>query len=62
VTLGDRLLTYRLVAGLTQEELAARVGAVRIPVYFYEKGWFRPSGRALRRLAGVQGPGLLGGG
>jgi transcriptional regulator with XRE-family HTH domain len=59
VTLGQRLVTYRLVAGLTQAELAVRVGVRFGLVSAYERGERRPEARVLRRLAKVLGPGLL---
>jgi transcriptional regulator with XRE-family HTH domain len=58
-TVADRLLAYRVSAGLTQEGLAARAGTTRDIVSAYERGWRRPRPEVLRRLAEVLGPGLL---
>jgi transcriptional regulator with XRE-family HTH domain len=59
VTLGQRLLTCRLAAGLTQAELAARAGIGRNTLSAFERGERRPGRRVLRRLAKVLGPGVL---
>jgi transcriptional regulator with XRE-family HTH domain len=59
VTLGERILTYRLAAGLTRVDLALRVGVRFDLVGRFERGQRRPDKRVLRRLAKVLGPGLL---
>jgi transcriptional regulator with XRE-family HTH domain len=58
VTLGERLLSWRLAAGLTQEEVAARGGVAVATVKGYERGRHRPGERVLRQLVEVLGPGV----
>ncbi len=42
-TVGNRLKTYRLEAGLTQEEVAKAIGVTRQTVIAMEKGNYVPS-------------------
>lgn len=46
---------HRLLADLTQEELAARVGVTRQTIYSVEKGRYNPSVGLALRLAAVFG-------
>jgi transcriptional regulator with XRE-family HTH domain len=55
----ERLRALRLAAGLTQEELAARVGRTHATVSDYERGRRRPRPDLLAALARVLGPGVL---
>jgi transcriptional regulator with XRE-family HTH domain len=55
----ERLRAYRLAAGLTQRELAARGGVSTSAVSLYERGRGRPGPGSLAALARVLGPGLL---
>lgn len=48
---GDRLRRVREAAGLTQTELAERVGAGTNQIYRYEKGETDPSAEVLAALA-----------
>lgn len=59
VGLADRLLSLRLAAGLTQAELARRVGLRRDRVTRLESGRWAPGPAELARLALVLGPGLI---
>jgi transcriptional regulator with XRE-family HTH domain len=56
--LADRLLSLRLAAGLTQAEVARRVGLRRDRVARLESGRWTPGPAELIRLALVLGPGL----
>jgi ribosome-binding protein aMBF1 (putative translation factor) len=58
-TLADRLLAHRLAAGLTQKELAARVGTTKNVISGYELELYRARPAKLRRLAKVLGAGVL---
>jgi transcriptional regulator with XRE-family HTH domain len=51
----DRLRRARVEAGLTQEELAIRVGASVFSIGKYERGERSPRGPMLRRIAKVTG-------
>jgi transcriptional regulator with XRE-family HTH domain len=62
VPFGERLRTHRLIAGLTQEELATCVGVAELTISLYERGMRRPSADTLGQLAVVLGDGLLDGG
>jgi DNA-binding XRE family transcriptional regulator len=57
-TFGQRLLTYRVAAKLTQAELAAHVGMQRGTVNPWEKDRRRPTARTMAKLICVLGPGL----
>ncbi len=52
---GDCLSECRHGAGLTQEQLASRLGVGRIQVSFYETGHRNPSPPRLQALADVRG-------
>jgi DNA-binding XRE family transcriptional regulator len=56
----QRLLAYRTAAGLTQAALAAKAGLSAKVISEAERGVGRPDAAAVRRLAEVLGPGLLG--
>jgi transcriptional regulator with XRE-family HTH domain len=56
-----RLQACRLAAGLTQAELARRIGVSGRTVANWENENYRPNPEALRCLAEVLGEGLLGG-
>lgn len=51
----DRLRRARIEAGLTQEELAIRIGASVFSIGKYERGERSPRGPMLRRIADVTG-------
>lgn len=51
----ERLARARIEAGLTQEELAGRIGASVFSVGKYERGDRVPRGPRLRRIAKVTG-------
>lgn len=55
---GERLRRERLLAGLTQEELAERAGLSATSVWQYEQGEALPRGKSLSRLTAVLGDGL----
>jgi transcriptional regulator with XRE-family HTH domain len=56
---GERLKAHRLTAGLTMEALGKRVGVAHQPVCDYESGRSVPKWRALVKLVGVLGLGLV---
>jgi DNA-binding XRE family transcriptional regulator len=62
VGLADRLRSLRLAAGLTQAELARRVGLRRARLARLEAGRSGPGPAELDRLALVLGPALAGNG
>lgn len=53
-----RMREYRAKTGLTQEELAARVGVRRETIVFLEKGRYNPSLRLAWRVARELGAGI----
>src|SRR5438045_1540682 len=60
---GDRLRELRQQKGLTQEELAERLGLGRRQIHRYERGLSEPSGEVVSRIAlelGVSSDYLLG--
>jgi len=61
IPFAERVRTRRLVAGLTQEELARRTGLTDQAISLYERGMRRPGARTLARLVEVLGPGLIDG-
>ena len=50
-----RMKEYRAALGLTQEELAARVGVRRETIVFLEKGKYNPSLRLAHAVARALG-------
>jgi uncharacterized protein len=52
---GEALIQARRRAGLTQEQLAKRIGTTQAAITRLERGRFLPSLRTLQRLAGVLG-------
>jgi DNA-binding XRE family transcriptional regulator len=58
VPFARRLRAYRLVAGLTQQELAERAGLNTTSIWQYEQGETAPRSSSLARLAAVLGEGL----
>ena len=50
-----RMKEYRTTCGMTQEDLANRVGVRRETVIFLEKGKYNPSLRLAHRVAQVLG-------
>jgi len=52
---GHRIREYRKERGLTQEQLADKVGASRSLISCYENGKFSPNGFSLVRLADALG-------
>jgi transcriptional regulator with XRE-family HTH domain len=56
---GERLKAHRLAAGLMMEALGKRVGVAHQPVCEYESGRRMPQWRALVKLVGVLGLGLV---
>jgi transcriptional regulator with XRE-family HTH domain len=50
--------TYRLLSGLTQEQLARNVGVAEQVISLYERGVRKPAAVTLARLAQVLGVGL----
>jgi transcriptional regulator with XRE-family HTH domain len=55
---GERLRTFRLIAGLTQREVAAETGISPQAVALFEMGKCKPTPETLSRLAAVLGTGL----
>jgi transcriptional regulator with XRE-family HTH domain len=55
---GERLKTHRLIAGLTQREVAAETGITPQAVALFEKGKCKPTPETLAQLVAVLGPGL----
>jgi transcriptional regulator with XRE-family HTH domain len=55
---GERLKTHRLIAGLTQREVAAEAGITPQAVALFEKGKCKPTPETLAQLVAVLGPGL----
>ena len=53
--IGDSIRTARLAAGLTQKELAARMGVNYQMLQKWEYGTFRPNAENLVKLAGALG-------
>ena len=53
---GERLKTHRLIAGLTQREVAAETGITPQAVALFEKGKCRPTPETLAQLVAVLGP------
>jgi DNA-binding XRE family transcriptional regulator len=58
VSFGQRLLAYRLAAGMTQRQLAELAGLDAGTVWSYEQDETVPRGPRLARLVAVLGPGL----
>ena len=56
-TFGDRLRASRLRAGLTQRELAERIGAVQQVVSDWESGRRKPHGKERARISKIIGMG-----
>ena len=55
---GERMKTHRLIAGLTQREVAAETGITPQAVALFEKGKCKPTPETLAQLVAVLGPGL----
>jgi transcriptional regulator with XRE-family HTH domain len=53
IKIGDRIKEKRLNAGLTQEELAARLGSSQQQIYKYERGVNEPSASVVYELARI---------
>jgi len=53
--LEDAFVEARVNAGLTQEELASRMGTTKAVITRLENGRLLPSGRILRRIAEATG-------
>lgn len=51
--LNERIKEERIMAGLTQEELADKIGVKQNMVSYYEKGFKTPSVPILARIADV---------
>jgi transcriptional regulator with XRE-family HTH domain len=49
-TLGERILAFRQLHGLTQDQLAARLGVDPSTIASWEQGKHQPSGSLQRRL------------
>ncbi len=58
ILLGTKIKHYRKIAGLTQEELAKKVGVSRIYIQYIEAGKRVPSLKRLKRIAEVLGADL----
>ena len=58
ICVGERLKTHRLIAGLTQREVAAETGISPQAVALFEKGMCKPTPETLAQLVTVLGPGL----
>ena len=56
---GQRLVSHRLAAGMTQRELAAKAGVFSASVAWYERDKGLPASDSLAKLARVLGPQLL---
>jgi transcriptional regulator with XRE-family HTH domain len=54
----ERIRQARKEAGLTQGELAARLGKHRDTIRFYENGRTEPPGRVVEQIAALTGKGL----
>lgn len=52
---GNKLFRLRKAAGLTQSELAAKVGVTNKAVSKWENGASKPTTTVVRKLAGVYG-------
>jgi len=48
---GERIRTFRVAEGLTQQQLAARAGLTQSAISSYESGRAEPSLETLRQLA-----------
>ena len=48
-----KLKLKRIEKGLTQEELAKKVGVFRMTIYYYESGARKPNSDMLQKLAGA---------
>lgn len=55
LAIGGRILEAREAKGLTQEDLASKVGVRAQAIWRYENGWNKPSADAAVRLAEVLG-------
>jgi transcriptional regulator with XRE-family HTH domain len=55
--IGERLKTKRLIAGLTQREVAAEMGITPQAVALFEKGTCKPTPETLAQLVAALGPG-----
>lgn len=55
MTLGDRLKSLRIDAGLTQEQLAQRIGVKKQNISRYENGRVEPNIRTAKRIAEALG-------
>ena len=55
---GKRLKTHRLIAGLTQREVAAETGITPQAVALFERGKCKPTPETLAQLVAVLGPAL----
>jgi DNA-binding XRE family transcriptional regulator len=58
-TLGERLKAHRVAAGLTMAALAEQTGVPAPRIVEYESGREAPKWRAVRKLIGVLGSGLV---
>jgi transcriptional regulator with XRE-family HTH domain len=59
-SLGDRVKSHRLTAGMTQEQLGDRTGLHKMTVSWIERGETKePGWRTLARLVAVLGAGVL---
>jgi len=52
-TLGGRMKKYRFENGLSQEDLARKIGVNESTIFHWEKGDCRPMGKKLRLLENV---------
>ena len=57
--IAERLKTHRLAAGLTQQQLADKVGCYLTEISGYETGRYAPHWRILSLLVQVLGVGLI---
>lgn len=51
----ERLKRYRRAKGMTQEEVAERIGVSRPTLYFWESGRYVPSYDNIKKLADLYG-------
>ena len=58
-TMGDKIKELREKSGMTQTDLAERVGVSKSVVSAYEKGIRNPSNKVLEQIAEIYGVSLL---
>ena len=55
MTIGENIRSYRTAAGISQEQLAERIGKTRSAVSYYESGRITPRMYVIERIADVLG-------